>query len=187
MLPLERAQLFLRNSPIHVRRQFADNSELRIGMTWQCFTTRLASAWTVAFKKKRMMLDIGLDVEKEEPIVDVIVPVLGDPASADSPTPPVAPSFKADVDDVTIELSCKEEGCGVPFPYSQNKIDWLRDKFKDNFKMPSRCPTHKIVADANREKAAADSTGLPPAVVDNPTPKAQNNRFGTRRVSPVQP
>ena len=57
MLPLERAQLF-----------YADEHELRIGMFWQQFMTKMASAWSSALKKRRMMIDIGLDVSENKPL-----------------------------------------------------------------------------------------------------------------------
>lgn len=179
MLPLERAQLFLSKSPSHVKRQYADDHELRIGMSWQQFMTKMASAWSVAFKKRRMMIDIGLDVTEIKPSDAPAVP----------PVAPVVLAFASGVGDTMIDLKCREEGCGVTFKYSQESIDWMKDHFKERFKMPSRCPTHKAAADAARSsnpdslKPLENPVSVPaqliiPATIENPRPAA---RFGSRR------
>ena len=184
MLPLERAQLFLSKSPSHVKRQYSDDHELRIGMSWQQFMTKMASAWSVAFKKRRMMIDIGLDVSEIKPSDAPAVP----------PVAPTVPAFASGVGDsnfkeTMIALTCREEGCGVSFQYSQQKIDWMKDHFKERFRMPSRCPTHKAAADASRSsnpdssKTPENPVSVPaqpiiPATIENPRPA---NRFGSRR------
>jgi hypothetical protein len=182
MLPLERAQLFLSKSPVHVKRQYADEHELRIGMSWQQFVTKMASAWSVAFKKRRMMIDIGLDVSENEPIPAEIPAVTDAPAASVPPVPPVsAGSFNSDVNDIMVDIKCKQEGCTTSFPYSSRKIVWLRNHFGENFRMPSRCAVHKAAADAERDK---DRSGSSP---ENPVPENQvpavpaKNRFGSRR------
>jgi hypothetical protein len=123
MLPLERAQLFLSKSPPHVKRQYADEHELCIGMSWQQFMAKMASAWSVALKKRRMMIDIGLDVSENKPLpADK-----SRPAESPSPAPPVsAGSFSCDVNHVMVDTKCKQESCTTSFPYSSRKIDWLR-------------------------------------------------------------
>ena len=50
-------------------------------MSWQQFMTKMASAWSVAFKKRRMMIDIGLDVSKNQPLP------ADNPRQAESPSP----------------------------------------------------------------------------------------------------
>jgi len=189
MLPLERAQLFLSKSPPHVKRQYADDHELRIGMSWQQFMTKMASAWSVAFKKRRMMIDIGLDVSENKPLqteIPAASHIPSDAASIASPAPPVsAGSFGSDVDDVMVDIKCKQDGCTTSFPYSSRKIDWLRNHFGENFRMPSRCAVHKAAADAERDK---DRSGSPPgnSVPENPAPAVPaKNRFGSRRTPNV--
>jgi hypothetical protein len=63
MLPFKRARLFLSKCPMHIKKQFVEDSELLVGMSWQQFKTKMALAWSTAVKKRRMMIDIGLDVE----------------------------------------------------------------------------------------------------------------------------
>ena len=168
MLPLERAQLFLAKSPMHVKKQYANDSDLHIGITWQKFKTQMATAWVDAFRKRRLLFDMGLDVVPEAPAVPDY------PPPAYPATPLSSPSFNSEVDDVMIEIQCKEGGCG-PFLYSQQKIQWLRDKFQANFKMPSRCVKHKAIVDADRNGSPPENAA--PAVPEVPA----NNRFGSRR------
>ena len=187
MLPLERAQLFLAKSPLHVKKQYANDSDLHVGITWQKFKHQMASAWVDAFKKRRMMVDMGIEIDLVPDVLDV--PYVPYPPSASMFTHPApAPSFNSGVDDVLIDLQCKEEGCGV-FKYSQQKIQWLRDKFGSDFKMPSRCVKHKAIADAERNGSLSEnpapvpvSVPVPPAI---PTPPA--NRFGSRRTPNAAP
>ena len=62
MLPLKRARLFISKCPPHVKMQYAEDCDLHIGMTWQQSKQKMAVNWVVAFKKRRMRIDIGLDV-----------------------------------------------------------------------------------------------------------------------------
>jgi hypothetical protein len=113
--------------------------------------TKMASAWSVAFKKRRMMIDIGLDVSENKPL------------PADEPRP----------------------SCTTSFPYSPRKIDWPRNHFGENFRMPSRCAVHKAAADAERDK---DRSGSPPEnpFPENPAPAVPaKSRFGSRRTPNV--
>ena len=186
MLPIKRAQLFLERCSTHIKKQFAEDSELFVGITWIQFRTRMAKAWNSAVKKRRMMIDMGLDVDKiipsafhdikESPLV---------PAFSPASTP--ASGFSADIDDVIIEIQCKEDGCG-PFKYSQQKIQWLRDKFGVNFHMPSRCIKHKAIADAERNGTGSpaenpDAPAVPVSNIDAPL----KNRFGSRRAPNMIP
>ena len=136
----------------------------------------------VTFKKRRMMIDIGLDVSENKPL-PADKPR---PGESPSPAPPVSVgSFSSDVDDVMVDIKCKQEGCTTSFPYSSRKIDWLRNNFGENFRMPSRCAVHKAAADAERDK---DRSGSPPGnlVPGNPAPAVPaKNRFGSRRTPNV--
>ena len=169
MLPIKRAQLFLERCPIHIKRQFAEDSELFVGITWLQFKTRMAKVWNSAVKKRRTMINLGLDFE------DSIIPKQkipeGPPVPDYPPAPyPPAPSpvsrFNADVDDVMVENQCKEDGCG-PFQYSEQKIQWMKDKFKENFHMPSRCVKHKAIVDAERNGSPPENPDVPS---DQPPP-----------------
>jgi len=190
MLPLMRARLFISKCPSHVKRQYAEDCDLHIGRTWQQFKQKMAANWVVAFKKRRMMIEIG--VGPKDDFAPEISDTLADPASVVPPVAsPVAPAFNSDLGDTMIDLMCKEEGCGVSFPYSQQKIDWLRAHFGENFKMPSRCPTHKAVADASRVQDRRDSPKPPEnpvPVPDVPVPAVpasqSGSRFGSRRNTP---
>jgi hypothetical protein len=51
MLPLMRARLFISKCPPHVKKQYAEDCDLRVGMTWQQFKQKMAQNWAVAFKK----------------------------------------------------------------------------------------------------------------------------------------
>lgn len=184
MLPLKRARLFISKCPPHVKMQYAEDCDLHIGMTWQQFKQKMAVNWVVAFKKRRMRIDIGLDVPEIKPSDAPAVP----------PVVPTVPAFASGVGDsnskeTMIALTCREEGCGVSFQYSQEKIDWMKDHFKERFRMPSRCPTHKAAADASRSsnpdssKPPENPVSVPaqpiiPATIENPRPA---NRFGSRR------
>ena len=83
-----------------------------------------------------------------------------------------------------VEIQCKEDGCG-PFQYSEQKIKWLRDKFEENFHMPSRCAKHKAIVDAERNGSPPENPDVP-SVSDQPPPPLKN-RFGTRRAPNMTP
>ena len=106
---------------MHVKKQFADDSELSVHMTWITFKTTMALASSVATKKRRMKIGVGLEVEKN---LD-IAPLTNPPASAPA-VDPVA-SFNTDADDVLIDIKSKGDcdGSGV-FKYSSRKIKWLK-------------------------------------------------------------
>ena len=87
----------------------------------------MASAWVDAFKKRRMMVDMGIDIDNVPDVLDVPYVPYNPPSASMITHPAPAPSFNSGVDDVLIDLQCKGEGCGV-FKYSQQKIQWLRDK-----------------------------------------------------------
>ena len=70
MVPFKRARLFLKKCPMHVKKQFADDSELSVHMTWITFKIAMALAWSVAMKKRRMKIDLGLEVEEIARIPD---------------------------------------------------------------------------------------------------------------------
>ena len=57
LVPFKRARLFLKKCPMHVKKQFADDYELSVHMTWMMFKTEMALAWSVAVKKRRMKID----------------------------------------------------------------------------------------------------------------------------------
>ena len=178
MIPFKRARLFLSKCPTHVKIQFTDDSELRVGMTWHQFKTEMALAWTSAVKKRRMKIDIGIEVEV---IPDVDAQAV--PLPSVSPGSVPAPAFNSGIDDVLIDLQCKEEGCGV-FKYSQQKTRWLRDKFGSEFKMPSRCVKHKAIVDAERRGSPPKNPGASPHVLNSPAPLSVphvKNRIGSRR------
>ena len=183
MLPFKRARLFLSKCPMHVKKQFADDSELRVGMTWHQFKTDMALAWTSAVKKRRMKIDIGIEVEEKITDVDAQAVPLPPVSGPVSPISVPAPAFNSGIDDVMIDLDCKEEGCGV-FKYSQQKIQWLRDKFGSDFKMPSRCVKHKAIVDAERRGSPPKNPDVSPSVPDSSVPISVppvKNRFGSRR------
>ena len=165
---------------MHIKKQYADDCELRIGMPWQQFKVMMASAWSNALKKRRMMIDLGCDVDgSQSPSMTPADPS----GSVTPPAPAAVASFTAGADDVLIDIQCKEEGCGV-FKYSTQKIQWLRDKFADRFKMPSRCAKHKAIADAARNGTPSPENPVPvPVSVPVPPPISPPpaNRFGSRR------
>ena len=179
MIPFKRARLFLEKCPMHIKKQYAEDSELLVGMSWQQFKTKMALAWSTAVKKRRMMIDIGLDVEAIPAVPEYLPPAYPSISPDPATPPPPVPSFTSGVDDVMIEIQCKEEGCGL-FPYSVEKIQWLRDKFMDKFKMPSRCVKHKAIEDAKRAGSPPENPvpiSGPPFNPDSPL----KNRFGSRR------
>ena len=105
-----------------------------------------------------------------------IIPVTNPPASAP------AASFNTDVDDVLIDIKCKDcDGSGL-FKYSSRKIQWLKDKFKNNYHELDRCEKHKAIADAERSAFSSDflpdDATPPPVTLISPLPKV---RFGSRR------
>ena len=141
----------------------------------------MALAWSVAIKKRRMKIDLGLEVEEIARTPDSAlgkVPETNPLASAP------AASFSSDIDDVLIDIKCKDcDGSGL-FKYSSRKIQWLKDKFKENYHEPNRCEKHKAIADAERSASSSDSSpdsAIPsPAVPISPLPKV-GSRFGSRR------
>jgi hypothetical protein len=111
-----------------------------------------------------------------------IIPVTNPPASASAAAP--AASFNTDLDDVLIDIKCKDcDGSGL-FKYSSRKIQWLKDRFKENYHEPNRFEKHKAIADAERGASSPDSSpdnAIPPhAVPISPLPKV-GSRFGSRR------
>ena len=95
-----------------------------------------------------------------------------------------AASFTADIDDVLVDIKCKDcDGSGL-FKYSSRKIQWLKDKFKENYHEPNRCAKHKAIADAERSASSSESppenATSPPSVPISPLPKV-GSRFGSRR------
>ena len=199
MLPLMRARLFISKCPPHVKKQYAEDCDLRVGMTWQQFKQKMARNWVVAFKKRRMMIDLG--IQPKDDFTPETPDIPADPTSVVPPVDPITPAFNSGVGDTMVDLKCKEEGCGVSFPYSQEKIDWLRAHFGENLllllscgSMPSCCPTHKAVADAdasrvqdrrNSSKSPENPVQVPdvqvPAVPDPSKLPPSGNRFGSRR------
>ena len=180
MLLFKRARPFLSKCPMHIKKQFAEDSEPLVRMTWQQFKTKMALAWSTAVKKRRMMIDIGLNVQAIHVVLEYPPPayssILPDPATP----PPSIPSFISGVDDVMIEIQYKEEGCGS-FSYSQQSIQWLRDKFLDKFKIPSRCAKHKAIVDAKRAGPPRENPApLSGSPSENPDPPCMK-RFGSRR------
>ena len=86
-----------------------------------------------------MKIDLGLEVEESIRTPDSTLdmsPITNPPASASAAAP--AASFNTDLDDVLIDIKCKDcDGSGL-FKYSSRKIQWLKDKFKENYHEPNR-------------------------------------------------
>jgi hypothetical protein len=167
-----------------VKKQFSDESELLVGMSWHQFKTKMALAWTSAVKRRRMVIDIGIEVEEVIPNPDAQATQLPPVSGPASPGSVPAPAFNSGIDDVLINLQCKEEGCGV-FKYSQQKTQWLRDKFGSEFKMPSRCVKHKAIVDAERRGSPPENPDASPSVLDSPISLSvppEKKRFGTKRI-----
>jgi hypothetical protein len=130
-----------------------------------------------------MKIDIGIEVEERITDVDAQAVPLPPVSGPVSPISVPAPAFNSGIDDVMIDLDCKEEGCGVS-NYSQQKTQWLRDKFGSDFKMPSRCAKHKAIVDAEKRGSPPENPDVPPSVPDSPVPlsvPSVKNRFGSRR------
>ena len=184
LVPFKRARLFLKKCPMHVKKQFADDSELSVHVTWLQFKTAMALAWSVAMKKRRMKIDLGLDVEEIVPSPDSALTPIANSSASDPATAPAA-SFTADIDDVLVDIKCKDcDGSGL-FKYSSRKIQWLKDKFKENYHEPNRCARHKAIADAERSASSSESSPendiTPPSIPISPLPKVGPVRFGSRR------
>ena len=193
LVPFKRARLCLKKCPMHVKKLFADDSKLSVHMTWLHFKTAMALAWCVAMKKRRMKIDLGLDVEGIIPFSDsnlIITPTAKPSASA--PAAAHAGSFTAGKDDVLVDIKCKDcDGPGL-FKYSTRKIQWLKDKFLENYHEPNRCPKHKALADAERNAPSTGNDVKPfipvPAqpIIPSFSPAQTGNRFGSRR-APLAP
>ena len=191
LVPFKRARLFLKKCPMHVKKQFADDSELSVHMTWLHFKTAMALAWSVAMKKRRMKIDLGIELEEVISFSDSALDnsPIAEPLAA-APAAPPATNFTADIDDVFVDIKCKDcDGPGL-FKYSTRKIQWLKDKFLENYHEPNRCPKHKALADAEPNASGNDvKPSVPvPALPITPSfsPTQTGNRFGSRR-APLTP
>ena len=189
ILPLKRAQLFLFKSPTHVKKQFAEDGELGVGTTWVEFKTMMSSVWMAPVKKHRMMIEMGLVIESPS-----IVPDASEISNASSVNSFATSGMHSENEEM-VDLECKSEGCGT-FKYSAKKLLWLKDHFKEKYKVPSKCPKHKaetmnssfltvdVAVDGSAPEAPHVDVPVESENLNSDIPAKPKNRFGSRR-SPV--
>ena len=173
--PLKRAQLFLSKLPGYVKLKFAEDKDLPVTITWDQFKRDVSEVWVAAVKKQRMMQGMGL-----------LTPAIIEEKCSESAMS-ASPQDSPDSEKM-VKIMCRTVACGM-FEYPASKIEWLKEKFKDDYHPPARCVKCKAEHDKLRNNSSfntelednGEQTAAPAEEPLSPPAPVPKNRFGTRR------